>query len=61
LFLAIGTSLGVYPVAYLPQYALGQGAKLVIVNGEPTPYDGRASAVIRDPIGRVLTDLVELL
>ena len=58
LFLAVGTSLGVFPVAYLPQYALGQGAKLVIVNAEPTPYDTRAHAVIREPIGHVLSSLV---
>jgi NAD-dependent deacetylase len=37
LFLAIGTSLSVYPVAYLPRLALGAGARLVIFNAEPTP------------------------
>ncbi|MDQ3765771.1 MAG: NAD-dependent deacetylase [Actinomycetota bacterium] len=60
-FLAIGTSLSVFPAAYLPQRALGAGAKLVIVNAEPTRYDGRAHAVLRGPIGRTLTSLVTLV
>ena len=36
-FLALGTSLGVYPAAALPEVALANGARLVIVNGEATP------------------------
>jgi NAD-dependent deacetylase len=54
LFLAIGTSLQVYPAAGLCDVAQGLGAKLVIVNNEPTPYDESADAVIREPIGNVL-------
>src|SRR5688500_18738015 len=38
LFIAIGTTLTVYPVAYLPDTALRNGAKLVIVNNGETPY-----------------------
>jgi NAD-dependent deacetylase len=53
-FLAIGTSLVVYPVAALPQIALDAGARLVIVNGEPTPYDRVADAVHNERIGDVL-------
>ena len=60
-FLAIGTSLTVYPVAYLPQLALEAGARLVIVNAEPTPYDDRADAILRDRIGDVLPRLVASL
>jgi NAD-dependent deacetylase len=60
LFLAIGTSLGVYPAAALPAIALQAGARLVIVNAEPTPFDGSAAAVVREPIGEVLPRLVEL-
>ncbi len=56
-FLAIGTSLSVYPVAYLPQYALRAGARLVIVNAQPTPYDARAHAVVHEPISDVLSRL----
>ena len=59
-FLAIGTSLGVYPVAYLPQHALSAGARLVIINNEETSYDAQADALIREPAGDVLSRLVEL-
>ena len=58
-FLAIGTSLTVYPVAFLPEIALAGGARLVIVNAEPTAFDDRASAVLRARIGDVLPQLVE--
>ena len=58
LFLAVGTSLTVYPVARLPEIALDAGARLVIVNAEPTPLDDLAHAVIRGQAGEVLTDLV---
>lgn len=60
-FLAVGTSLGVYPVAFLPRLALEIGAKLVIVNAEPTPYDDAAAAVVRRPIGEALTELAARL
>jgi NAD-dependent deacetylase len=59
LFLAIGTSLTVYPVAWLPERALQNGARLVIVNAEPTPLDDRAHAVLRGQIGEILPALVE--
>lgn len=58
LFLAAGTSLGVYPVAFLPEVALRAGARLVIVNQEPTPYDAQADAVLRGRAGEVLPVLV---
>jgi NAD-dependent deacetylase len=58
LFIAAGTSLGVYPVAYLPEVALRAGARLVIVNREPTPYDHHAHAVLRADAGDVLAELV---
>jgi len=59
MFLAIGTSLTVYPVAWLPERALRNGARLVIVNAEPTPLDDRAHAVLRGQIGEILPHLVE--
>ncbi|MCS7295847.1 MAG: NAD-dependent deacylase [Chloroflexota bacterium] len=59
LFLAIGTSLVVYPAAYLPGTALENGARLVIINGEPTPYDDYAHAVLHGRIGEVLPAIVE--
>jgi NAD-dependent deacetylase len=58
LFLAVGTSLSVYPAAGLCDYALAAGARLIIINAQPTPYDGAAAAVIREPIGDVLPRLV---
>lgn len=56
--LAIGTTLGVYPVAGLVPLAKRQGADLVIVNGDPTPYDGIADAVVRGSISEVLPALI---
>ena len=61
LFLAIGTSLTVTPVAYLPGQALQRGAKLVILNAQETPYDDVASAVLRDRIGQALPAIVSLV
>jgi NAD-dependent deacetylase len=58
LFLAVGTSLSVFPAAWLCDYAMAVGARLVIVNAEPTRYDPAADAVLRDPIGQLLPRLV---
>jgi len=58
LFLALGTSLGVYPAAGLPEVALRTGARLVIMNAQETPFDAHADAVVREPLGTVLPDLV---
>ena len=57
-FVAIGTSLTVYPVAYLPEHALSAGARLVVLNAQETPFDRAAAAVVRDPIGTVLPEIV---
>ena len=57
-FMAIGTSLTVYPVAYLPQVAVTQGARVAILNAEKTPYDDIAEWVIREPLSEVLPALV---
>ena len=57
LFIAVGTSLSVYPVAALPELALDAGARLVIVNAEPTPLDGQADAVFRGSAASVLEEL----
>lgn len=59
LFLAIGTSLGVYPAAGLPEIALRRDARLVILNAEETPFDLAADAVVREQIGSVLPEIVE--
>ena len=57
LLLAIGTSLQVYPVAGAVPLAKAAGARVVIVNAEPTPFDEIADAVLRQPIGDVLPAL----
>ena len=54
IFLAIGTSLQVFPVAGLVAVAKNSGARVVIINAEPTPFDDEADAVLRQPIGEVL-------
>ncbi|HLV57651.1 MAG TPA: Sir2 family NAD-dependent protein deacetylase [Natronosporangium sp.] len=58
LFIAAGTSLSVHPAAGLCEHALVAGARLVILNAQPTPYDPVADAVIRAPLGEVLPRLV---
>jgi len=57
-FLAVGTTLRVYPIANAVHAASGAGAKIVIINAEETPFDGIADAVIRDSIGAVLPDVL---
>jgi NAD-dependent deacetylase len=59
MFLAVGTSLGVYPAAALPEIALRNGARLAILNAEPTPFDGLAGIVLRDRLGAVLPAIVQ--
>lgn len=54
LFLAIGSSLVVWPAAGFPLRAKRNGARLVILNREPTDLDEIADLVIRDDIGDVL-------
>ena len=57
LLLAIGTSLQVYPIAGAVPLAKAAGARVVIVNAEPTPFDDIADAVFREPIGEILPAL----
>ena len=58
LLLAVGSSLVVEPAASIPRAAKAAGARLVIVNREPTPLDGIADGVARGEIGEVLPALV---
>ena len=57
LFIAVGTSLTVYPVAGLPEIALEAGGRLAIINAEPTTLDARAGIVLRGAAGKLLADL----
>ena len=54
LFLAVGSSLQVYPVAGTVDIARSAGAKIVIVNAQPTPFDDVADAVLNQSISEVL-------
>ena len=58
LFLVLGSSLVVYPAAGLPLLAKRNGAKLVIVNREPTEQDDIADLVVRDGIGKAMSEAV---
>jgi NAD-dependent deacetylase len=57
-FLAVGTSLAVYPAAALPEFALANRARLVVLNAEATPFDAAAAAVVREPLGETLPAIV---
>ncbi|NRQ33343.1 NAD-dependent deacetylase [Nonomuraea sp. NN258] len=60
-FVAIGTSLQVQPAASLAGLAAESGARLIVVNADPTPYDEVAAEVIREPIGAAVPALVTRL
>ncbi|MFJ3136497.1 SIR2 family NAD-dependent protein deacylase [Streptomyces sp. NPDC086843] len=57
-FVAAGTSLQVHPAAGLAQVAVEHGARLIVVNAEPTPYDALADEVLHEPIGTSLPALL---
>jgi NAD-dependent deacetylase len=59
LMLVIGSSLVVYPAAYLPMYAKEAGAKLVIINKSETPYDSKADILIQSAAGKIMTRILE--
>jgi NAD-dependent deacetylase len=61
LLLAVGSSLQVEPVASLCRVAVLAGARLVIVNRDPTPYDGMADALVREPISTALPRITAAL
>jgi NAD-dependent deacetylase len=58
LFLAVGTSLQVYPIAGAFDIARSAGAKTVIINAEATPYDDMADALLSSSISEVLPVIV---
>jgi NAD-dependent deacetylase len=55
LLVAVGSSLQVYPVAGAVPIAREAGARIVIVNAQPTPFDNIADAVLDGSISEVLT------
>ncbi len=58
LMLAIGSTLSVHPIAGVVPLARDAGARIVIVNAEPTEMDDIADAVLRGSIGEILPRLV---
>lgn len=61
LMLVVGSSLVVQPAARIPEVAVAAGARLAIVNRDPTPLDDLADVVVRGGAGQVLTDLADAL
>ncbi len=59
LFLAVGSSLVVYPAAGFPELAKRSGARLVIINRDPTPLDSIADLVLHTDIGPALSGAVD--
>lgn len=57
-FLAVGSSLVVYPAASLPELAKQAGAALIIINRMPTPLDDIADLVVNEEIGKALPGLI---
>ena len=56
--LIVGSSLQVYPAAGIPRLAREHGAELCIVNAEPTPFDGIATAVVHGKAGEILPEVL---
>lgn len=59
LLLAIGSSLSVYPVAGVVPLAKSAGARIIILNAQPTPMDQLADLVLRSAIGEALPEMVK--
>jgi len=59
LFIVIGSTLVVYPAAFMPAYAVDSGAKLVIINLSPTPMDQRAAVLVRAKAGETMSKVVQ--
>jgi len=57
-FIAVGTSLQVYPIAGAFEIARAAGARTLIVNAEPTPFDEIADALFAGPISELLPNIV---
>jgi NAD-dependent deacetylase len=59
LFMVVGSTLTVYPAAYIPVYAVEAGARLVIINLGATPLDRLATVILRFKAGEALPAIVE--
>jgi NAD-dependent deacetylase len=61
LFIVIGSSLVVQPAASMPMVAKRNGARLVIINRDPTPYDDQADLVIHGQAGLIMASILDHL
>ncbi len=61
LMLLVGSSLETAPASDLPELALQNGAKLIIINNQPTYVDDRADIVIRADVAEVLPLILDLV
>jgi NAD-dependent deacetylase len=59
--LVVGSSLVVYPAAEVPLVAVRAGARMIVINAEPTPFDRLAEVVIHGRSGEVLPEIVRLI
>jgi NAD-dependent deacetylase len=59
LFIAVGSSLVVQPAASMPLVAKRNGAKLAIINRDPTPYDDIADAIVSGQAGSAMAGILE--
>jgi NAD-dependent deacetylase len=59
LFIVIGSTLLVYPAAFMPSYAVEAGAKLAIINLTPTPMDAEATVIIRAKAGEAMSKTLQ--
>jgi len=59
LFIIIGSTLVIYPAAYMPAYARDAGARLAIVNLTPTPLDHYATVVVQGGAGEIMSKVME--
>ena len=59
LIIVIGSTLVIYPAAYIPTYATEAGAKLAIVNLTATPFDHHAAVIIRGRAGEIMSKVME--
>jgi len=59
LLIVIGSTLVIYPAAYIPAYARAAGAKLAIVNLTQTPFDHEAEVITRGKAAEIMSRVME--
>jgi NAD-dependent deacetylase len=57
--LIIGSTLGVYPAAYIPIHSIETGSPLIIANLGPTDLDELATVLVEGPAGQTVPELVK--